>query len=418
MNISITTYPKQHQFIESKRRYVGFIGGIGTGKTRGLCIKALLKALSCPGSQGCITSPTYGMLEETTKAMFLQICPPELIADSNQNEQKLWIRSPGGKASTILFRSTTDPDKIRGLNLTWAAMDEAAMSDKEAFLILLGRLREGESSDQQLFICTTPRGLNWVYDFFGPAQNDANYEIVHATSYDNIFLPKEYLDSLSIYQGQFYQSEVEGRFVAYEGLIYGDVFDSDKHIGDFPFNPERPVDLAWDFGYPAPEAVLAIQQDGKGNVYVIDELYHTNRLTEDMLAEARSRMWWPNVVDIVCDSAAPGSISRLQALFAPARPAKKGRIVDGINKLRSLFVVDKSTGLSALHIDRRCESLIQEIHRYRWQERADGDYRDRPIDVYNHALDAFRYWATTKYFPIPISLNKKPTKKRIMAYQL
>jgi phage terminase large subunit len=403
-------------------RYAGFVGGIGTGKSRGICYKGILKAEKNPGSLGCITAPTYPMLRDATKRTFFEICPPELVAFRNDSENVVGLKTNDGRISEVLFRSTSDPESLRGPNLLWWGMDEAALSMREAYLILAGRLRAGDPLEQQGFLGTTPKGFNWVYDLFGPAQRDPKFSAFYAETEDNVFLPVEFIhDVYAQYEGLFAQQELKGKFVAHEGLVYGDLFHYENHIGNFTYNPALPVDLTWDFGYPKAESVLAIQQDAFGNVFVIDELYHLRTLTEDIVAEVKSKIWFDKVIDCVCDDSRPDMILRLLTLGIPAREAHKGKILDGIKKVRHLLSYDAITKQPLLHIDKRCEMLIKEFGLYRWKDRRTetDEFPEIPIDAYDHSLDGLRYWCTSKWrqpgLKKPESI-KKPAK-RVMAYQ-
>lgn len=434
MNLDFQLYDKQHRYVLSRKRYVGFIGGIGTGKTRALVIKMILKLLDNPGCHCLLTAPTYAMLRDTTKRTFLELVPPDLIAYRNDTYNQIGVYTPDGTISHVYFRSTDNPEHLRGPNLLAAGMDEHSMDTREAFEIVAGRLRMQPEGEQQLFVATTPKGLNHVYELFGPNQTNPLFEAFYASTRENPFLPPSYVHSVyDLYAGAFAAQELEGKFVPYSGLVYGDVFDYNLHIGDYPYNEKWGVDLAWDFGYPAPEAVLAIQQDGAGNVFFFDEGYFIKTLTEDIVADMRARPWWRNVHDCIADEARPDSILRLVNLGVPARPSNKGKILDGIQKVRSLFNVDSTTKKPILHIDRRCTNLIHELSLYRWLEsktdlirgdtnRETGEeYKNRPIDAYNHLLDAMRYWAVTKWFPTPMVSGRekgKPKKTRRFAYEV
>jgi phage terminase large subunit-like protein len=62
--------------------------------------------------------------------------------------------------TTILWRSATEPDRLRGINAGWAWVDEAASIDHEVWLVLLGRLRR---APERAWITTTPVGAqHWT----------------------------------------------------------------------------------------------------------------------------------------------------------------------------------------------------------------------------------------------------------------
>lgn len=423
---SLVLMKKQHEFVLDKTRHIAFVAGIGSGKSFALCVKGMLKAMSCPGSVGMITGPYYPMLRDATLKTFLDVVPQEAIAYIRHSPNiDIGLHCPDGSVSEVLFRSTSDPDSLRGPNLLWVGMDEAAMSSEEAFKIIQGRIRAKPDDDQQIFLATTPKGLNWIYERFAPHKAKSDYALYTTETKENIYLGEEYLRALyeSYGDGAFAQQELHGKFVPYEGLVYGDVFKPDIHVTNIPFDSSLPVDLWWDFGYPNATAVGAIQQTGEGSVHIIDESYRYKTLDEDIVAELRARPWFQNIQDVICDEARPDSILRLQRLGLPARPSSKGRIADGITKVRSLFNIDKDSGKPLLLIDKRCEMFIDELNRYRWRDKApsESDWPEAPVDAYNHHMDGLRYWTLAKWFPRPnaavLNTAKKP-KKRVMRYQL
>ena len=44
-----------------------------------------------------------------------------------------------------------------------------------------------------------------------------------------------------------------------------------------------------------------------------------------------------------------------------------------------------------LYVTKRSLNIIRELRNYTWEKDRDGKLTDRPIDVFNHALDAMRY---------------------------
>ena len=56
------------------------------------------------------------------------------------NKADMTVRLVDGKY--ILCRSVDDPDLLRGPNIGWFYLDEAALVDDDVWLIMIGRLRE------------------------------------------------------------------------------------------------------------------------------------------------------------------------------------------------------------------------------------------------------------------------------------
>jgi hypothetical protein len=165
---------KQAAFVEDQTPYVALVGGIGSGKTRAGVIKALLTMERHPGVLGVVTAPTIAMLDTTVRA-FRELLPQERYAFHRSLPRRIVLDN----GSEVIFRTTDEPDRLRGPNLAFVYMDEAALSSEEAFRVLQGRLRQrvppsaslGEAPYRhQLWLTTTPKGHNWVYREFAARQ--------------------------------------------------------------------------------------------------------------------------------------------------------------------------------------------------------------------------------------------------------
>ena len=45
-----------------------------------------------------------------------------------------------------------------------------------------------------------------------------------------------------------------------------------------------------------------------------------------------------------------------------------------------------------IHITKRSVNIIKEMQNYTYQQDKNGNWLNKPIDAYNHAIDAIRYW--------------------------
>src|ERR1035438_8270220 len=64
--IKYSPLPSQKKFHDSKARFKGFSGPIGSGKSAALCQEAIRLSYLNPGRAGLIGSPTYPMLRDST----------------------------------------------------------------------------------------------------------------------------------------------------------------------------------------------------------------------------------------------------------------------------------------------------------------------------------------------------------------
>lgn len=162
-----------------------------------------------PGSTGMVVAPTYTMLRDATMRTLIDLCRAGGII-KNFNKTELVLELTDGK--TILFRSADNPERLRGPNLGWIYLDEAALMPRLVWLIAIGRLREFPG---RLWSTTTPRGLkHWIREVFFRTNTKASYEVIHSTTYQNQFLGSEFIESLEeAYPASWRAQELEGKFV-------------------------------------------------------------------------------------------------------------------------------------------------------------------------------------------------------------
>jgi hypothetical protein len=232
----------QREFWTSERQFRAFIGGVGSGKTHAGVMEILRQPA---GSVGMVCAPTYLMLRDATLRTFNEMC-------EKTKALKEW--KAGDMTATLVndtivsFRSSDDPDRLRGPNLGWFYLDEAAMMPPDVWLIMLGRLRRQPG---RAWVTSTPRGKNWLYNAF-VENGDDNYHVVYSSSRQNKFLPSNFVDTLQKqYADGFASQEIDGKFVDLEAeeafipsMILWDVLQEDLP----PLDRRTPMCLALDAG--------------------------------------------------------------------------------------------------------------------------------------------------------------------------
>jgi predicted phage terminase large subunit-like protein len=153
------------------------------------------------------------MLQDATLRMFLGLCETGGIL-RRFNKSDMIAHLVDGK--TILLRSADEPDRLRGPNLGWFYLDEAALMSRETWLIMIGRLREQPG---RAWATTTPRGFDWLYETFN--KQDENHQIIRSSTRDNVYNPPGFLESLlEAYPAEWQAQEVEGEFVSTAGAVF------------------------------------------------------------------------------------------------------------------------------------------------------------------------------------------------------
>lgn len=224
----------QKEFWADQAKFAAFVGGIGSGKTfAGAC-----KALSMPAnSVGMVLAPTFPMLRTASLRSFTEIARPAgLIKSFNKAEYEMTL--VGNR--TIYWRSADNPDRLRGPNLDWFWLDEAAMCDEETWLILTGRLR-GQTGPNTGWLTTTPRGTrHWLYDLVKKGQ----ISVTSAASVSNFFNPSDFVSSVSsVGSADWQRQELLGEFVEPGGTLFKRTWF--QSVEALPAN-ERLSVRAWD----------------------------------------------------------------------------------------------------------------------------------------------------------------------------
>lgn len=396
---------KQQEFHDSKVKFKAFIGGVGSGKTLAGAAEAVREAIDQPGSTGIISAPTYKMLKQATKETFRELLHPYAIARENKQDNIIELVND----SKIWFRSTDDPDKIRGIDASWFWFDEGAHTSGEAWDILIGRLRE-VGYNHRGWLTTTPKGFNWVYDKF--AQNiSESYEWVKVSSEDNPWLDEDYITSMKAdYSDRLVDQEIHGGFVGFEGLVY-DAFNEDQNIAKMEMvedageriwkvekgPTEEPHTVAFpeviyahDWGYTQPGVVLVIGVDGDERFYVLDEYFRRRQTIQERVRHLSNTIVPKYGSGMhICDPAEPDHVKTLQRSGFTAH-APDNNVLPGIEEVSSRLKL-QDDGRPRLLVRDTCNLTIDEFRKYRFKDESDDVEKAN-----DHAMDALRYAAMYK----------------------
>lgn len=371
MNIEITRTAPQKEFMESDAKFRAFVSGVGAGKTACGWMCVLEYAFKNPGSLGVIVAPTYPLIRDVIIKERPNWIPDELITSFNKTDKELKFIN----GSSVLFRSAKDDRQIemlRGLSIAYAWIDETTLLPKLILEILMARLRQ-PGYDPKLWMTCTPR-KGWVYDLLKVHKSDEWFCLDEIPTQSNTFLDAGYVKSLKdLYTGQFYDQEVMGQWITFEGLIWIPVI-SDKT----PRNYES-ITYGLDVGYTHPSAITVTGLK-YGHYYVIDEFSqsHTNDPTLIRALQDLQQKHGPGL--IFTDPSVPRVIAEINSAGMMAVPANNN-VMDGLRKVRALFDTEDLT------VHPRCTNLINEMEGYLWADKA----QETPIKEHDDVCDALRY---------------------------
>jgi phage terminase large subunit len=177
----------------------------------------------------------------------------------------------------------------------------------------------------------------------------------------------------------------KSNFAKYEQVVIGGwrqkpegvVFDSWKQG---KFNDRLPYVWGMDFGYAVDPTTLikcAIEEEDDENyLYMKEYCYKPQMSTDDILNLLANNVKKHEL--IVADCAEPRLINEIRANGYHIIPARKGKdsIMAGLSKMQDYNLI----------IDPSSTNLMTEFDNYAWVED-----KGKPIDMYNHAIDAIRY---------------------------
>jgi hypothetical protein len=394
--------PTQRLFHESKARFKGFSGPIGSGKSQALCQEAIKLSYVNPGRTGLIGAPTYPMLRDATQAALFDVLDRNLIPyDFNRAENFLVLRETRSK---ILFRAVEEFERLRGSNLAWFGLDELTYTSEQAWLRLEGRLRDPKATRLCGFAVWTPKGYDWVYERFVARKVDG-YETVVARPFENRFLldkiPDYYERLKRSYDARFYEQEVLGQYLTqHAGRVYV-AFERAGNMRELEVDESLPLLWALDFNVdPMCSVIAQVRRDGL--VVVLDEIVLGRASTYDACSEftARfpshlggliiyadatgARLQTSGKTDVVILREELKNYGQVDFRIPRSNPVVRDRVTLMNSKLKS------ASGARLLQVDPRCMELIRDFEQVTYKEGSGVVDKDRDPRR-THLSDALGY---------------------------
>lgn len=367
-----------------KHRYEVYYGGAGSGKSVFIAQKLIIKA--CQSRRKILVIRKYGTsIRDSIYDLVLSTLKQWKIYDYCKiNQSTFTITLPNN--SIFLFKGLDDPEKIKSItDITDVWCEEANELSDEEFTQLDFRVRAMQD-DLQLFVSFNPVSkVNWVYKrWFDNKPITENTQIVHTTYKDNPFLPEEYIKSLenSIKTNPtYYKIYALGEFCSLDKLVY-----TNWKVQEFNYKDiQGDLLVGLDFGFTNDTAALvgSILDEENKKIYIFREWGDTNKTNQE-LAEIIKSLGFAKST-IIADSAEPKSIEEIRrAGIIRIKESVKGKdsILHGIQKIQQYCII----------IHPSCVKTITELENYSWEkDRKTGEYVNKPIDTFNHFLDALRY---------------------------
>lgn len=295
----------------------------------------------------------------------------------------------------ILFRGLDNPLKVTSIGvekgvLCWVWIEEAYEITKEEDFDTLDESIRGEVPEglyKQITLTFNPwNEKHWLKKkFFDTPSEDT---LAMTTNY----LCNEWLDEsdknvfekMKINNPRRYQVAGLGNWGIVDGLVYENWKEEEFDIEEIKKISNIESAFGLDFGYTNdPSALFCGLVDRKNmKIYVFDEMYKKGLSNKAIYQNILEKGYAKE--HITADSSEPKSIDELRNLgLYRVNAANKGKdsINNGIQYIQDFEII----------IHPKCVNFLTEISNYTWDSDKFGNKLNKPIDDFNHLLDAFRY---------------------------
>lgn len=273
--------------------------------------------------------------------------------------------------SIIEFFSADSAGKVHGPSRDILYVNECINIEYEVYRQLAIR------TTQTVFLDCNPNLEFWLDEKILTRQ-DA--QLIHSTYRDNNFLSKAQVQEIESNRQDANWWRVYGEGLT--GSLRGTVIQNWQIVNSSLPTVYKRRWLGIDFGFTNDPTAIVDMRLSDGELW-IDELLYQRGCDNIMIAKLLKNTHMDYTTPIVADSAEPKSIQEIRSFGWRVEAAQKGQdsISNGIEILNRY----------KKNVTQRSTNIINEYRNYRWQLDEFGNPTNRPIDRYNHSIDAQRY---------------------------
>lgn len=388
----------------SKKRYVCVKGSRGSKKSKTAALWIIYNMMKYSNANTLVIRRTFNTLKDSvwTDLQWAcnKLCVSHLWKFSKSPLEAEYIPT----RQKILFRGLDNPLSITSITvskgiLCWCLFEEAFQIENEddfnkIDMSIRGILPEGLFF--RIMLIFNPWSENhWLKKRFFD-NPDENTLALTTTYKNNEWIGKETIElfeQMKKNNPRRYRIEGLGEWGIAEGLIF-----DNWEVKDFNVKDIKGVNIyGCDFGFNDPTTIISSILDEENKIiYVYDE-YYKSFMTADDIAEVVKKKNINRSL-IIADCSRPEIIADLNRKGCKFKGCTKGKdsIITGINKLQEYKII----------VNPSCQHLIVEFNNYCWDKDKFGNNLDKPIDNYNHCIDALRYSLQSKKNKISNNLSK------------
>ena len=383
-------------FWNFKGRYRVCKGSRGSKKSKTTALFFIYSMMKYPGANLLVVRKVYRTLKDscfTDLKWAINILGVQDYWSVKESPLEI-IYIPTGQK--ILFRGLDDPLKVTSItvetgNLCWAWIEEAYEINKEQDFNMLDESIRGTVEEplyKQITLTFNPwNERHWLKKRFFDVE-DENIMAKTTNYMCNEWLDesdKKLFEDMKKNNPRRYQVAGLGEWGIVEGLVYENWRELEFDWREI-LNKRQKAKAVFglDFGYTNDPAAFfcGIMDQEQKEIYVFDEIYQ-KRMQNTVIYRSIEKLGFRKEI-ITADSEEPKSIEHLRSLgLTRIKASKKGK--DSINA-GIQFIQDFK-----IFIHPRCVNFLTEISNYAWDKDKFGKAVNKPIDDFNHLMDAMRY---------------------------
>ena len=360
-----------NKIIALKKRIKIIQGGTSAGKTFGIIPVLISKAAKHPNLEISIVAESIPHLRRGALKDFINIMKWTSRFFEGRFNKSL-LRYDFGNGSYIEFFSADDSSKLRGARRDILYINECNNVTFEAYNELSIRTK------REIYLDFNPANEFWVHTEL-KHEDDSDFLIL--TYKDNEALDERIVKEIeknrakattSSYWANWWRVYGLGEI----GMLEGVVFSNWKMIDTIP-NEAKLIGYGLDFGFTNdPTAIIEIY-NYNGQRIVNEIVFQTGLVNNEI-----SKKLQKNVI-AYADSSEPKSIEEIRRTGQLIKGVTKGQ--DSVN-----FGIQIMQSQSYL-VTAQSTNLIKELRAYCWDRDKTGKQLNKPIDNFNHTIDALRY---------------------------
>jgi phage terminase large subunit len=380
-------YSEIDSAIKNGNTTISLQGSSRSSKTYNALIWLIVYCLRHPNTRLSIVRATLPAIKGSVFIDFKEILMNMLLFDEKAlNKTELIYKFTNG--SWVEFFSTDSEQKLRGRKRDILFVNEA----NELLFIEWQQLKMRTTRFAIVDYNPSFSDEHWICQM---NKEPKTYHFI-STYKDNPFLEQVIIDEIESLQHKndsLWKIYGLGQQAQIEGLIFKNV----EIIETMP--PAKHIPIGMDFGFSNDPTAIVESIITPDTLYLNELCYRTEMVARDIISTLNEKCHGRRIIS---ESADPRLIKEIHNAGINIIPVEKfpGSVEAGITKMLEYRIC----------VTKNSYNIIKELKNYTYQQDKDGKWLNKPIDAFNHAIDAIRYIILTEV------LGKRKTKKDLSGF--